>query len=57
MKETKLQKLARLEEEGSFEQTLLPEAKRRQIEGAARQWATKSFKPYSSGSAAKADAE
>lgn len=59
IKETELQRLARIEEEGPFEQPLLSEKKRKQIENAARQWANKSFSPYdySSGSAAKADVE
>lgn len=57
--ETKLQQYERLEREGPIVPEPLPEAKRRRLEGAARQYHNKRFAPYdySSGVAAKDEAE
>jgi hypothetical protein len=57
-RETKLQRLERLEHTGPINPPKLSEADRKRIAGAARQYHTKRFKPYDySGSSAKADAE
>lgn len=46
MKETELQRLERLERKGP--QTTVPytDEQRKRLAGAARQWATKDFKPF-----------
>jgi len=55
---TRLQRLAKQEEEGPFFIEELSDADRKYIAGAARQWATKDFKPYGySPSSAKAEEE
>ena len=52
---TELQKLAKLEEEGPFSAPEYSDAERKRIKGAAKQWANKTFVPYSFSSAMAAD--
>ncbi len=46
MKETELQRLERLEREGPFTPPQYTAAERKRIEGAARQYTQKDFKPF-----------
>ena len=46
MKETELQRLERLEREGPQTTAPYTDEQRRRMTGAARQWASKDFKPF-----------